>query len=69
MASQTNIQAVPWVEKYRPETFEDFIGNSKLVKEIEDWLLSWNTQKKKVVLIAGPAGVGKTSVVYYLIKK
>ena len=69
MASQTNIQAIPWVEKYRPEVFEDFIGNSTLVQELEDWLITWNTQRKKVVLIAGPAGVGKTSVVYYLIKK
>ncbi|MCK5305425.1 MAG: hypothetical protein KAJ72_09240, partial [Candidatus Heimdallarchaeota archaeon] len=57
MASQTNIQAIPWVEKYRPEVFEDFIGNSTLVQELEDWLITWNDQKKKVVLIAGPAGV------------
>ncbi|MCK5409691.1 MAG: replication factor C large subunit, partial [Candidatus Heimdallarchaeota archaeon] len=69
MASQTNIQAIPWVEKYRPEVFEDFIGNSTLVQELEDWLITWNDQKKKVVLIAGPAGVGKTSVALYLIKK
>ncbi|MCG3222954.1 MAG: replication factor C large subunit, partial [Candidatus Heimdallarchaeota archaeon] len=69
MASQTNIHAIPWVEKYRPGVFEDFIGNSDLVQELENWLLTWNSQKKKVVLIAGPAGVGKTSVVYYLIKK
>ncbi len=69
MASQTNIQAIPLVEKYRPGVFEDFIGNSTLVQEIEDWLITWNNQKKKVVLIAGPAGVGKTSVVYYLINK
>ena len=69
MASQTKIHAIPWVEKYRPGVFEDFIGNSDLVKELEDWLITWNTQKKKVVLIAGPAGVGKTSVAYYLIKK
>ncbi|MBY8999899.1 MAG: replication factor C large subunit, partial [Candidatus Heimdallarchaeota archaeon] len=69
MASQTSIQAIPWVEKYRPGVFEDFIGNSALVEELEEWLKSWNSQKKKVVLLAGPAGVGKTSVVYYLIKK
>ena len=69
MTSQTSIQAIPWVEKYRPEIFEDFIGNSALVQELEEWLKTWNTQKKKVALLAGPAGVGKTSVVYYLIKK
>ncbi len=69
MASQTNTLAIPWVEKYRPEHLVDFVGNRSAVQELENWLKTWNQQKKKVALLAGPAGVGKTSVVYYLIKK
>jgi replication factor C large subunit len=61
--------SVPWVEKYRPETFDEFVGNIDEVTRLENWLKTWNQQRKKVVLLAGPAGVGKTSVVYYLIKK
>ncbi|MFW9852610.1 MAG: replication factor C large subunit, partial [Candidatus Thorarchaeota archaeon] len=61
--------SVPWVEKYRPETFDEFVGNRDEVTRLENWLKTWNQQRKKVVLLAGPAGVGKTSVVYYLIKK
>ena len=60
---------VPWVEKYRPDTFDEFVGNRDEVTQLENWLKTWNQQRKKVVLLAGPAGVGKTSVVYYLIKK
>ena len=67
MASQTLV--IPWVEKYRPEYLVDFVGNRESVKILEEWLKTWNQQKKKVVLLAGPAGVGKTSVVYYLIHK
>ncbi|MHA1198234.1 MAG: replication factor C large subunit [Candidatus Heimdallarchaeaceae archaeon] len=69
MASQTNTLAIPWVEKYRPEYLVDFAGNRDSVEALEEWLKTWNQQKKKVALLAGPAGVGKTSVVYYLIKK
>ena len=69
MVSQEVTHALPWVEKYRPEYFIDFVGNREAVKSLENWLKAWNQQKKKVALLAGPAGVGKTSVVYYLIKK
>ncbi len=69
MASKKDNQVVPWVEKYRPERLEDFVGNKEAIQKLENWLKSWNQQRKKVVLLAGPAGVGKTSVVYYLIKK
>ncbi|MCE7738444.1 MAG: replication factor C large subunit [Candidatus Heimdallarchaeota archaeon] len=69
MASKKDNPVVPWVEKYRPERLEDFVGNKEAIQKLENWLKSWNQQRKKVVLLAGPAGVGKTSVVYYLIKK
>ena len=69
MVVQRTSHALPWVEKYRPEIYEDFVGNIEAVRELESWLKTWNQQRKKVALLAGPAGVGKTSVVYYLIKK
>ena len=69
MASKKDNQVVPWVEKYRPERLEDFVGNKEAIQKLENWLKSWNQQRNKVFLLAGPAGVGKTSVVYYLIKK
>jgi replication factor C large subunit len=69
MATQSKPQAIPWVEKYRPETYKDFVGNREEVRKLENWLKTWNQQRKKAVLLAGPAGVGKTSVVFYLIRK
>jgi replication factor C large subunit len=69
MTDQNKTKNLPWVEKYRPESFEEFVGNKEAVRSLENWLKTWNQQRKKVALLAGPAGVGKTSVVYYLIKK
>jgi len=69
MVAQSVTHSLPWVEKYRPEYFIDFVGNKEAVKSLENWLKTWNQQRKKVALLAGPAGVGKTSVVYYLIRK
>ena len=60
MTSQINTLAIPWVEKYRPEHLIDFVGNRKAIQELEYWLKTWNQQKKKVILLAGPAGVGKS---------
>lgn len=69
MALQSSSITVPWVEKYRPKTFEDFIGNIAEVRGLEDWLKNWKQERKKTAWLSGPAGVGKTSVVLYLVNK
>lgn len=57
--------SITWTEKYRPKSIDDFIGHSTKVKQIIDWLKSWNKSKqKKALVIHGPPGVGKTSLVY-----
>ncbi|XP_020100068.1 replication factor C subunit 1 [Ananas comosus] len=33
-----------WTEKYRPKVPNDIIGNQSLVKQLHDWLTSWNDQ-------------------------
>ncbi len=60
---------IPFVEKYRPKELTDFVGNRNAVIELEKWLKNWKIQKKKVALLVGPAGTGKTSVVMYLANK
>lgn len=56
-----------WVEKYRPQTLKDFQGSTKTVNKVRGWAEDWNSdQKKKALLLHGPPGVGKTSLVYAL---
>ncbi len=50
-----------WVDKYRPETLEDYRGAKKKKKELKQWLENWDKDSKPV-LLHGQAGTGKTSL-------
>jgi replication factor C large subunit len=52
-----------WTELYRPKSLKEVVGNSKAVKELKDWAVSWEAgvPPKRVAVLIGPPGVGKTS--------
>jgi len=50
-----------WVEKYRPKTLKDVVGEKKVVEKVIAWAKGWNANKKPL-LLAGPPGTGKTSL-------
>ncbi len=49
-----------WTEKYRPENFNDIKGQEKIVSRIRAFVKQRNMPH---LLFAGPAGVGKTSLI------
>ncbi len=49
---------IPWVEKYRPKTLSDILGQDVAVKRLEAYVAQKNVPH---LLFAGPAGTGKTS--------
>lgn len=68
---------LPWVEKYRPKSLKDMakptakLNNKKV--DLTEYLLEFvrNFRKDgpdKAVLLEGPPGIGKTSIVYALAK-
>lgn len=56
---------IPWIIKYRPRRLADVVNQDNAKKQFIDWLESWlkGRPTKKAVLLYGPAGCGKTSLV------
>ncbi|MBE8539167.1 replication factor C large subunit [Geoglobus acetivorans] len=52
-----------WVEKYRPKTIEDVVADKTVIKNVLTWAEGWKKGvRQKPLLLAGPPGVGKTSL-------
>ena len=51
-----------WVEKYRPHKIMDVLGNEEAKAAFLDWFKS-KRRAKKAVLLYGPPGVGKTTLI------
>jgi len=58
--------AEPWICKYKAGNLADIPQKEKT--RIADYVKSYRTQKKKALLLAGPSGIGKTSLVHALAK-
>lgn len=52
----------PWVEKYRPKSLEEYVGNSEAVERLIRWVKNWSPKGRKAALLYGPPGVGKTTI-------
>lgn len=63
-----------WVDKYKPETIHDIVGNKTQITKIINWLKVFNDNKladrdfKNGLLISGPPGIGKTSTAHIVLK-
>ena len=59
--------SLPLVEKYRPKTQTDLIGNEVAINGLILFLKRWTPRKAPMAsLLLGPAGSGKTSSVHFL---
>ncbi len=61
---------LPWAEKYAPKSLSEFVNQDKVVSFLKRYVSDFKkiTKKKRAVLLFGPSGVGKTSIVYALAK-
>lgn len=56
---------LPWVEKYRPNTFDEIVSQNIAINNLKDFVKSGNMPH---MIFAGPAGTGKTSTALIIAK-
>ncbi len=54
-----------WAEKYRPQSFEDFVGQASIVEGVKGLVEKGNLPH---LLFAGPPGVGKSTLALIVAK-
>lgn len=55
----------PWVEKYRPQTLDDVVGQKHIVDRLKKYV---DGESMPNLMFTGPAGVGKTTSALALVK-
>ena len=55
-----------WTEKFRPEKFEDVVGQQEIVKRVKSLVQAMNIPH---LMFAGPAGTGKSTLALIIVKE
>eukprot|EP00611_Tribonema_gayanum_P023223 TRINITY_DN4838_c0_g1_i3.p1 TRINITY_DN4838_c0_g1~~TRINITY_DN4838_c0_g1_i3.p1 ORF type:complete len:333 (+),score=90.31 TRINITY_DN4838_c0_g1_i3:1666-2664(+) len=63
MAASTDDFEVPWVEKYRPQTLDEVVGNEQTIERLKVIAQEGNLPN---IIISGPPGTGKTTSIHAL---
>ena len=61
-----------WVEKHAPKSISEIVGNSSKINTLETWMNDYKNKKpgtKKIALISGKSGVGKTTLAKLLLSE
>ncbi len=64
MSEESELELIPWVEKYRPRTLDDISSQPFVVRTLKKFV---NKQSMPHLIFTGPAGTGKTSAAWALI--
>jgi len=58
-----------WLEKYRPKTLSEYLGNKDIIEQVKDWITKFKNKDEKVerfLLLHGKPGIGKTTLAHII---
>lgn len=58
-----------WIDKYRPQSSSDLIGQAKNVARIKTWLKTFEPARSRPLFVYGPPGIGKTTAIHVCCKE
>jgi replication factor C large subunit len=53
-----------WTGKYKPKNIKEIEGQEKVIERVNSYINNYINEKKKALILYGPTGCGKTSIVY-----
>ena len=66
MEEGSKIKEEIWIEKYRPTSLDDVVGQEEIVKRLKSYVRSRNVPH---LLFSGPPGVGKTAAAISMVRE
>lgn len=59
-----------WVQKYKPQKFEDIVGQDEAIEKTKNYIKNFPPKtKKRAILLGGSPGIGKTTLIEVLAKE
>lgn len=68
--SHASLESKPWTERFAPQNFDELAVHKKKVADVRSWLFNTfnGTHRKRLLVLKGPAGSGKTATIDLLSK-
>ena len=62
--AKANENFIPWIKRYTPKTSKEIVGQDEALSTLKKFVQAFGKYRNKAIILYGPTGSGKTSMVY-----